>query len=62
LPLTIAYVDLGAAGGRALIGGAGWAQAMLWPSLIGAGALAVSLLIPVVARRRLREADSATRA
>ena len=47
LPLTVAYVDLGAAGGRALVGTAGW----LLPSAIGAGALALSLLIPLFARR-----------
>jgi uncharacterized membrane protein YdjX (TVP38/TMEM64 family) len=47
LPLTIAYVDLGAAGGRALVGGADW----LLPSAIGAAALALSLLIPLLARR-----------
>jgi uncharacterized membrane protein YdjX (TVP38/TMEM64 family) len=46
LPLTVAYVDLGAAGGRALVGGADW----LLPSAIGAAALAVSLLIPLLAR------------
>ena len=47
LPLTIAYVDLGAAGGRALVGTADW----LLPSAIGASALALSLLIPLLARR-----------
>jgi uncharacterized membrane protein YdjX (TVP38/TMEM64 family) len=47
LPLTIAYVDLGAAGGRALVGAADW----LVPSAIGASALALSLLIPLFARR-----------
>ena len=47
LPLTIAYVDLGAAGGRALVGGADW----LLPSAIGAAALGTSLLIPLLARR-----------
>ena len=47
LPLTIAYVDLGAAGGRALIGAADW----LLPSAIGASALALSLLTPLLARR-----------
>ena len=55
LPLTIAYADLGAAGGRALIGAAGWHHEVLWPSLIGLTALALSLLIPVMARRRLRQ-------
>jgi uncharacterized membrane protein YdjX (TVP38/TMEM64 family) len=47
LPLTIAYVDLGAAGGRALLGAADW----LLPSAVGASALALSLLIPLLARR-----------
>ena len=56
LPLTIAYVDLGAAGGRVLLGGADWPHEVLWPSLIGLAALTLSLLIPVVARRRLRQA------
>jgi len=58
LPLTIAYADFGAAGGQALLGAAGWRQAVLWPSLIGLAALALSLLIPLVARRRLRQAQS----
>jgi uncharacterized membrane protein YdjX (TVP38/TMEM64 family) len=47
LPLTIAYADLGAAGGRALLGAADW----LLPSAIGVGALSLSLLIPLLARR-----------
>ena len=47
VPLTIAYVDLGAAGGRALIGGADW----LLPSAVGAAALGLSLMIPLLARR-----------
>ena len=58
LPLTIAFADLGAAGGRALLGAADWRHAVLWPSLIGLAALLLSLLIPVVARRRLRQAQS----
>jgi uncharacterized membrane protein YdjX (TVP38/TMEM64 family) len=53
LPLTIAYADLGAAGGRALLGTADW----LLPSAIGASALALSLLIPLLARRRFRQAE-----
>lgn len=57
LPLTIAYADLGAAGGRALLGGADWRHALLWPSVIGLSALALSLLIPAVLRRRLRAAQ-----
>lgn len=55
LPLTIAYADLGAAGGRALLGGADWQGQVLWPSLIGVSALGLSLLIPLVARRRMRQ-------
>ncbi len=56
MPLTVAYADLGAAGGRALAGGADWRHAMLWPSVIGLSALALSLLIPALLRRRLRPA------
>ncbi len=55
LPLTIAYADLGAAGGQAMLGGAGWQSGLFWPTLIGLGTLALSLLIPVVARYRLRQ-------
>jgi uncharacterized membrane protein YdjX (TVP38/TMEM64 family) len=55
LPLTIAYADLGAAGGRVFSGAADWPHEVLWPSLIGFAALALSLLIPAVARRRLRQ-------
>ncbi len=58
LPLTIAYADLGAAGGAALLGGGDWRHQVLWPSLIGLLALVLSLVIPVVARRRLRQAAS----
>lgn len=57
LPLTIAYADLGAAGGRALLGTGDWRREILWPSLIGLSALVLSLLIPLVARRRLRQAQ-----
>jgi uncharacterized membrane protein YdjX (TVP38/TMEM64 family) len=57
LPLTIAYADLGAAGGQALLGAADWRHAVLWPSLIGLAALALSLAIPVMARRRVRQAE-----
>lgn len=52
LPMTIAFVDLGAAGERALAGAADWPGQVLWPSLIGLAALGVSLLIPLLARRR----------
>jgi uncharacterized membrane protein YdjX (TVP38/TMEM64 family) len=58
LPLTIAYADIGAAGGQVLLGAAGWRHAVLWPSLIGLAALVLSALIPVVARRRLRQPHS----
>lgn len=59
LPLTIAYADLGAAGGQAILGGAGWHAGLLWPTLIGLGMLGLSLLVPVVMRRRLRQAQPA---
>jgi uncharacterized membrane protein YdjX (TVP38/TMEM64 family) len=49
LPITIACVDLGAAGERAALGDAGW----IVPSLIGAAVLTLSLLIPAAARRRI---------
>src|SRR5439155_10062181 len=52
LPLTIAYADLGAAGGRILLGAGDWQREVLWPSLIGMAALLLSLLIPALARRR----------
>jgi uncharacterized membrane protein YdjX (TVP38/TMEM64 family) len=41
LPMTIAYVDLGAAGEQLVLGGAGWLE----PTLIGLATLALSLLI-----------------
>ena len=50
LPLTVAYTELGAAGERAMQGAGGWAV----PTLIGAAALALSLLVPLIARRRTR--------
>jgi len=50
LPMTIAYVELGAAGERLMIGGARWIE----PTLIGFAALALSLLLPAIARRRAR--------
>jgi uncharacterized membrane protein YdjX (TVP38/TMEM64 family) len=49
LPMTVACVDLGAAGERLAVGDAGW----LAPTVIGAAALGLSLLIPAVARRRV---------
>jgi uncharacterized membrane protein YdjX (TVP38/TMEM64 family) len=48
LPMTVAYVDFGAAGERLMLGQTNWVT----PSLIGAAALALSLLIPIAARRR----------
>ena len=48
LPMTIAYVDFGAAGERVMLGGADW----LAPALIGAAALGLSLLLPAIVRRR----------
>lgn len=59
LPLTIAYADLGAAGGRALSGAADWPHRVLWPSLIGVTALGLSLLIPLLVRRRVRQVPGA---
>jgi uncharacterized membrane protein YdjX (TVP38/TMEM64 family) len=50
LPMTIACVDLGAAGGRLMLGRASWIE----PTLIGLVALSLSLLIPAVARWRAR--------
>ena len=50
LPMTIAYVDLGAAGQRLMLGRANW----IAPTLIGLAALSLSLLIPVIARWRAR--------
>jgi uncharacterized membrane protein YdjX (TVP38/TMEM64 family) len=49
LPMTIAYVDLGAAGQRLMLG-AGWLE----PTLIGLAALSLSLLIPAFSRWRAR--------
>jgi uncharacterized membrane protein YdjX (TVP38/TMEM64 family) len=50
LPMTIAYVDLGAAGGQLILGRAGWLE----PSLIGLAALSVSVAIPAYSRWRGR--------
>ena len=55
LPMTVAYVDLGAASKAAMLGGANW----LAPTAIGFSALAVSLAVPVLARRRARRAAAA---
>ncbi len=48
LPMTIAYVDFGAAGGKIWSGSAGW----IAPTAIGAVALLISLLLPRFARPR----------
>lgn len=48
LPMTIAYVVLGAAGERLMLGGASWIE----PTLIGLVGLSLSLLIPAIAGRR----------
>jgi uncharacterized membrane protein YdjX (TVP38/TMEM64 family) len=47
MPITIACVDLGAAGGRLIGGETDW----ITPSLIAAAALGFSFLIPALARR-----------
>jgi uncharacterized membrane protein YdjX (TVP38/TMEM64 family) len=49
LPMTIAYVDLGAAGGQFLLGGAGWLE----PTLIGLAMLALTFVISAHFRSRL---------
>jgi uncharacterized membrane protein YdjX (TVP38/TMEM64 family) len=48
LPTTVVAVSVGATGGEAIGGSANWLE----PSLIGLGALAVSLLLPRLMRRR----------
>ena len=50
LPLTIAYVELGATGERLLAGGPNWIE----PTLIGSAALSLSLLSSAYFRRRSR--------
>lgn len=50
LPMTIAYVELGAGGQRWLLGGTGW----MGPTLVGLGALSLSLVIPVYTHWRAR--------
>jgi uncharacterized membrane protein YdjX (TVP38/TMEM64 family) len=49
LPLTIAYVELGAAGERLMLG-VGWVE----PTLLGLAALSLSFLFPAYFRRRSR--------
>jgi uncharacterized membrane protein YdjX (TVP38/TMEM64 family) len=51
LPLTIAAVELGAAGERAMRGATDW----VWPTAIGLAALALTVLIPALMRRKARE-------
>lgn len=48
LPMTIAYVSFGAAGERAVSGREGW----LVPVLVGAAALALSILLPRLRKTR----------
>jgi uncharacterized membrane protein YdjX (TVP38/TMEM64 family) len=48
LPLTVAMVDLGAAGERAMRGASDW----LLPSAVGLAALALTVLIPALVRKR----------
>ena len=50
LPMTIVYVEFGAAGERLMLGGVGW----LMPTWIGFAAVFVSLLIPAYSRWRAR--------
>jgi uncharacterized membrane protein YdjX (TVP38/TMEM64 family) len=50
LPMTIAYVELGAAGERLMLGSAGWIE----PTLIGLAALSLSLMVPAFSRLRAR--------
>ena len=50
LPMTIAYVELGAAGERLLASSTGWIE----PTLIGLAALSLSLLFSAYFRRRSR--------
>jgi uncharacterized membrane protein YdjX (TVP38/TMEM64 family) len=51
LPMTVAYVDLGAAGERLMLGAASWVE----PTAIGLVALVLSMLIPAIARRYAAE-------
>jgi uncharacterized membrane protein YdjX (TVP38/TMEM64 family) len=50
LPMTIAYVDLGAAGGQLILGRSEWLE----PTLIGLAALSVSVAIPAFSHWRGR--------
>ena len=51
LAMTVAYVDLGAAGERLMLGGASW----VGPTAIGLAALTVSMMIPAIVRRYAAE-------
>jgi uncharacterized membrane protein YdjX (TVP38/TMEM64 family) len=42
LPMTVAYVDLGTAGGSMLVGNASWIE----PTVVGLGTLTLSILLP----------------
>jgi uncharacterized membrane protein YdjX (TVP38/TMEM64 family) len=48
IPMTVAYVEFGAAGDEVLSGGANW----LLPTLIGAVVVAASLLLPTLLARK----------
>ena len=48
LPITVFYVDVGVAGGQALSGSVNWLE----PTLVGVGALALSLILPKLASLR----------
>lgn len=52
LPMTIAYVDLGAAGGKLVLGRGGWLE----PTLIGVTVLCLSAAVPAYSRWRTRRA------
>ncbi|HVM80938.1 MAG TPA: VTT domain-containing protein [Stellaceae bacterium] len=48
IPMTVAYVEFGAAGNEVLSGGANWVP----PTMIGAVVLAISIFLPRLLRRR----------
>jgi uncharacterized membrane protein YdjX (TVP38/TMEM64 family) len=51
LPLTVAYVELGAGGGRAMLGAADW----LAPTAVGVTVLGLASVLPLLARRYGRQ-------
>jgi len=53
LPMTVAAVDLGTAGERAMRGAGDW----LLPTAVGLGALALTVIIPALLRRRPAPAE-----